>query len=451
MKGLVLCLLAFVAAQRLTMSPKEFNASKIEIIAETFTNLIDHINPFNQATFKQRYWYTFDKWNNKSSILLWVCGAEEGGFPKDKSFIMTLAAELHAVVVALEHRYYGASIPYTELTVERLQYLNPTQALADIAWFVPFFKNKLNDRAKRPLKVFAIGGGYGGALAAWARYKYPHLVDGALSSSGIVNAVLDFHLFDEQVKNSIYKNGSKCIENILNLIKEVQNTWNNNTWSIKRDYRAPYIEWDDFMFFFSDIFVQAVQFGYKTKMCAFLKSIIEDKDKHKKLSQFEEDHMITPNSYSFEYIRTIQADPINNYRQWTYQFCSSLGYFNTISHNDPPLRFKEMDVEYWKRYCAKSFDTSLFPDTFHTNSLYGDIRMGEHTSKIIFTNGSEDPWQWAGIRLNTSKSKDIIVLLIDCSNCAHLVDLQPEEVDDPQVLKNARNVIRKTFIQWFNE
>lgn len=32
----------------------------------------------------------------------------------------------------------------------------------------------------------AIGGSYPGALAAWYRYQYPHLVIGALSSSGVV-------------------------------------------------------------------------------------------------------------------------------------------------------------------------------------------------------------------------------------------------------------------------
>eukprot|EP00826_Nyctotherus_ovalis_P053948 TRINITY_DN7040_c0_g2_i5.p2 TRINITY_DN7040_c0_g2~~TRINITY_DN7040_c0_g2_i5.p2 ORF type:complete len:419 (-),score=91.92 TRINITY_DN7040_c0_g2_i5:242-1498(-) len=380
-------------------SEEELQASsRHEIVAGTFANPIDHTNHFNQATFKQRYWYTLSVWKYRGPILLWICGAEAGGFPKDDAFIMTLAKDFSAVVVALEHRYYGASLPFIEFTMDSLRYLNPTQALADIACFIPFFRNKLDDQAKGPLKVFAIGGGYGGALSAWARYKYPHLVDGALSSSGMVNTILDFYMFDQQVKKSILKNGEQCVKNIQHLLDEVQEMWNKNAWSIKNAYRAPYVEWDDFMFFFSDIFAQAVQWSYRTKMCAFLKSIMNDEQRHHKLSLFAEEHKITPNFYSFEYIRITQTDPINNYRQWTYQFCSSLGYFNTISHDDSPLRFKDMNVSYWKRYCQKSFDVTLFPDTFHTNSLYSGVRIEEAGSKIIFTNGVEDPWRWAGVQ-----------------------------------------------------
>lgn len=48
------------------------------------------------------------------------------------------------------------------------------------------------------LQWITIGGSYSGALSAWFRLKYPHLTIGAVSSSGVVNAIYDFTAFDQQ-------------------------------------------------------------------------------------------------------------------------------------------------------------------------------------------------------------------------------------------------------------
>lgn len=50
---------------------------------------------------------------------------------------------------------------------------------------------------------------YSGALSAWFRLKYPHITHLSLSSSGVVNAILDFTAFDEQVATSV---GPECAE-----------------------------------------------------------------------------------------------------------------------------------------------------------------------------------------------------------------------------------------------
>lgn len=56
------------------------------------------------------------------------------------------------------------------------------QSLADIAYLIKQVKDHLDANDAR---VIVWGSGYGGTLAALAREKYPHLVDGAWSSSGI--------------------------------------------------------------------------------------------------------------------------------------------------------------------------------------------------------------------------------------------------------------------------
>lgn len=72
-----------------------------------------------------------------------------------------------------------------------MQLLNSQQALRDVANFIESVKsNKMYGITNNPWIV--VGGSYPGALSAWFRYKYPHLVIGSLASSAVVNAIEDF-------------------------------------------------------------------------------------------------------------------------------------------------------------------------------------------------------------------------------------------------------------------
>ena len=68
-------------------------------------------------------------------------------------------------------------------------------------------------------KIFVIGGSYPGAVSAWVWYKYPHIIDGALSSSGVVNAVEDLFKYDGQLYDSMKKSGQWCVDAVEQLVK----------------------------------------------------------------------------------------------------------------------------------------------------------------------------------------------------------------------------------------
>ena len=82
-------------------------------------------------------------------------------------------------------------------------YLTVEQALADLVHFQDYFQKYMG----RPLRFFAFGGSYPGALSAWYRVAYPDKTLGALSSSGVVNALLEFPQFDELVRGSARQEG----------------------------------------------------------------------------------------------------------------------------------------------------------------------------------------------------------------------------------------------------
>jgi len=119
-------------------------------------------------------------------------------------FPFQIGAEHGAQLFVLEHRYYGESQPFPNLKTENLVHLNSEQALADLAGFL----TAQGAGAKKPTIV--IGGSYPGALSAWFRTRYPHIALASWSSSGVVQPIVDFTQFDEQVWTSSVKSGEWC-------------------------------------------------------------------------------------------------------------------------------------------------------------------------------------------------------------------------------------------------
>ncbi|XP_032660421.2 thymus-specific serine protease-like [Chelonoidis abingdonii] len=84
---------------------------------------------------------------------------------------MELAQKYGALAVALEHRFYGASINPDGLQDASLRFLSSQQALADLASFHLFVTQKYN--LTRNNTWICFGGSYPGSLAAWFRLKVP--------------------------------------------------------------------------------------------------------------------------------------------------------------------------------------------------------------------------------------------------------------------------------------
>jgi len=154
--------------------------------------VIDHFSPDSKGTFKQKYYVNSTNWKGDGSPIFLILGGEGPISASDVSthfVISEYAVQFNAMVISVEHRFYGETQPFNNTSVESLLYLTTQQALADYAQFLEYIVDKYNC-TNSPWISF--GGSYSGSLSAWFRLKYPHLITGAIASSAPVQAIEDF-------------------------------------------------------------------------------------------------------------------------------------------------------------------------------------------------------------------------------------------------------------------
>ena len=103
------------------------------------------------------------------------------------------------------------------------------------------------------------------------------------------------------------------------------------------------------------------------------------------------------------------------------------------------MRSSLLKLDFWQEYCKDIFGESITNRADETNIEYGSTEL--RANNIFFTNGGEDPWQWAGVLKSHPKLNNISKLL-QCENCAHCVDLYNESEADSEILQEAREHIK---------
>lgn len=84
------------------------NQSKIHLVLQ-----VDHFSYANNDIFKQRYLISTKHWQQNGPIFFYA--GNEGdimAFANNTGFMWEYAPQFKAMVVFMEHRYYGESMPY---------------------------------------------------------------------------------------------------------------------------------------------------------------------------------------------------------------------------------------------------------------------------------------------------------------------------------------------------
>ncbi|XP_076929722.1 putative serine protease EDA2 [Bidens hawaiensis] len=386
-----------------------------------FNQTLDHFSPYDTRSFKQRYYEYLDDFRIPDGpIFLVICGESAcGGISND--YIAVLAKKFGAAVVTLEHRYYGESSPFKDFTTQNLKFLSSKQALFDLAAFRQFYQASLNLKLNRtnvesPWFVFGIS--YAGALSAWFRLKFPHLTCGSLASSGVVNAILDFYQYDQQIGEST---GPECKAILQEVTQLVENRLASDGEALRTEFGAKVLKIDgDFMYFLADAAAVAIQYGNPDKLCV---PMIEAKKAGKDLvdayAKYVKEYYVGTfkvdlESYTQEYLKNTKSTD----RLWWFQVCTEVAYFQVAPTNDS-IRSSKIDLSYHLDLCKDVFGEGVYPVVNFTNLYYGGTDIAG--SKIVFTNGSQDPWRHASKQVSSS---DMPAYIVTCNNCGHGSDLR---------------------------
>ncbi|TKR75769.1 hypothetical protein L596_017012 [Steinernema carpocapsae] len=448
------------------------NVSPVQVI----TQPIDHDGSVS-GTFQQQYWYN-KQWHKKGGpafLILGGEGPENGQWTGNPNLEWTsIGIKLGAMFFDIEHRYYGNSMPYTSPTSEQLKFLSSRQALADMANFI----KEMNKKFGPFDKWIVFGGSYSGNLAAWAREKYPDLVFGSVASSAPVQAEVDFYQYLEVVELAFREIDPKCADNIhqsfVKLAKLAKTSAGKTSiktlFNVCQDLNTA--SPDDITQFWGSIignFMGVVQYGgdnagpYRTEVTPQVVCQMMNNKNYDVLSRLanvnvwsmqnngEECVDISYDNY-IKYMKDPHAD-----RSWTWQTCTEFGYYQTTDSKTAGPFFGDgngafMPIKLSVEECTQIFGTAYASSQEvnqaikDTNKYYGGAKNIK-TTRIVFPNGSHDPWHALGM-LDQYSSESPAILI---NGTAHCADMYNDSPGDLPGLTKARNQIRKTVWGWFNQ
>lgn len=457
------------------------DSDSVEQYEEKFIyQYIDHFNYLGQAgkngEFKMRYLVSDKYWKGSSGPVLFYCGNEGSivNFWENTGFVFALARKLNALVVFGEHRYYGKSLPFgsNSFTTENIGFLSIEQTLADYAILLKRVR-KDYDIPKHP--IFAFGGSYGGILAGYMRYKYPHIIAGAVASSAPFYSIAgkgDRHAFWHSVTETFRKADPTCPDSIREGFTSLLDLFRHGDRGVAMIAKAfnlcptqfyvPYVEkqiiaWARNAF----TLLAMVDYPYPAKFMADLPghpvnlacSYMTGGNKLVGLGNITQllyGRTKTCHDTYREYVAC--SDPTGcgtgpDNPPWDYQACTEMilpGGSTNVTDMFPALAFS---IDMRQHYCQGKFKLGFSRLDWLATNYFGSDDDVRKASRIIFPNGDLDPWRSGGVLKDLSPS----LIAITVKGGAHHLDLRAANKADPQSVIDARLRITKIIMQWMEE
>lgn len=438
-----------------------------------FTQTLNHFDGSDLRTWNQKYYVNASMWKTNGPVFMMIGG--EGPLSArwvSVGSMVEYAGKYGALVLALEHRFYGESHPLGDMSLESLKYLSSEQALADLATFheamIPLFSLTSSNR------WIMFGGSYPGALSAWFRYKYPHLAFGSIASSAPINAQLDFPQYLEVSTASL--GSEKCRSNVAKATAKLEN-YTKTEAGLKylslqfKTCKPLTLNSNDVPQFVQGTagnFFGVIQYNKDNRefegavgtnitvdtLCA----IMNNEGIGDELQRYAAVNNMMLKTYSQacldssydDYVsamkkKTWQSAAAEGGRQWLYQTCTEFGFYQTTDSKEQvfgtmfPLSFSI-------KQCMDIFGTQFNASSINkgidwTNTNYGGYSMS--AERIVFPNGSIDPWHALSFITDGKLIKAVYI-----NGTAHCANMYPSSNTDSPELTEARLKIKAIIGEW---
>ena len=149
----------------------------------------------------------------------------------------------------------------------------------------------------------------------------------------------------------------------------------------------------DFLYWFGDFASGEVQYSHTSRFCNSIRPFLpfSNEKRFKALCDIQIKGGNSPEGYDVRDNYPLLSTTINvndSGRQWTYQYCTEFGFFQTASKLNR-IRATSIDDDYFLRQCQFIFpdlDMATLPAIKRTLDEYGGNKI--QASNIFFTNGS---------------------------------------------------------------
>ncbi|KAF7560147.1 hypothetical protein G7046_g3999 [Stylonectria norvegica] len=437
---------------------------------------IDHFHndslyePHSDGTFPLRYWFDAKHYKQGGPVIILAAGETSGEdrLPfLDYGILDILANATGGIGVILEHRYYGSSFPVPDLSTKNMRFLSTEQALADTAYFAqhvqfPGYEHLNLTAPDTPYIIY--GGSYAGAFAAFARKVYPDVFWGAISSSGVAEAIYDYWEYYDAAPLAAPRDCIVATQKLTHVIDKIllgknrdkaqslkdafglgeledadfANTITRGISSLQSTNWDPALDSSDFGNYCAVVASDALLIASTRHLISTVHSLLSAAGYREHLTPLT-NQMLNYIGYVRSFVAADAASSctegvvdcygtekgfnltgLDQYdaRSWVYQTCTQWGFYQTgsgVPKDQLPLISRLIDLKYSTKFCRGAFNITTPPNVESINKL-----GGVHFSypRVAFIDGQLDPWRAAtphriGLPHRKSTTSEPFILIED--------------------------------------